>query len=153
MEKLLDITVQNRKILYKILTETPLEQLLEIPKGFKNNIWWNIVHVLVTQQLLVYKLSDLQMRIDDELVEKFKKGTFPDSKVTEEDIKKVGALLLSALEWTKEDYKKGLFKSFQEYTTSVNITLRNVDDSMAFNVYHEGLHMGAILSLQKALAK
>ncbi|WP_370628048.1 DinB family protein [Cellulophaga sp. HaHa_2_1] len=52
MEKLFNITLQNRKILYKFLKDTPREQLLKIPEGFRNNIWWNIAHVVVTQQVL-----------------------------------------------------------------------------------------------------
>ena len=37
------------------------EQLADIPYGFNNNIWWNIVHVVATQQLLSYYLSDILM--------------------------------------------------------------------------------------------
>ncbi len=151
MKKLFDITLQNRKILYKVLTDTPKETLLKIPKGFRNNIWWNIAHVIVTQQLLVYKFSGLQVRIPEELVGKFKKGTVPDGTATDEEIKMIEGFLFSTVEWTEEDYDAGLFKNYNEYTTSANVTLRNVDDALAFNVFHEGLHLGAILALQKAV--
>lgn len=149
MEKLLDITLQNRKILYKFLTETPMEQLLKIPEGFNNNIWWNIAHVVVTQQLLIYKLSNLQMRIEDTFVDKFKKGTKPDGMATDEEIKKIANYLISTVQWTKEDFENGLFKEYNEYTTSVNITLTNATAATAFNIFHEGLHLGAILALKK----
>lgn len=149
MEKLFNITLQNRKILYKFLNNTPREQLLHIPDGFRNNIWWNIAHVVVTQQLLVYKLSGLPMRISDELIDKFKKGTVPDGTATEEEIAVVKGFLFSTIEWTQEDYEKGLFKNYTEYMTSVNIGLDSVEDAIAFNVYHEGLHLGAILALLK----
>lgn len=151
LEYLLDITLQNRKILYKFLTETPREELFKIPNGFNNNIWWNIAHVVVTQQLLVYKLSNLQMRIDDEMVETYKKGTFPKGEVSDEEVKKVAALLFSTIEWLKEDYGSGLFKEFNSYTTSVNVTLNKVEDSIAFNTFHEGLHLGSILALRRAV--
>ena len=151
MEYLLDITLQNRNILYKFLTEIPREKLFKIPEGFNNNIWWNIAHVVVTQQLLVYKMSNLQMRVDDEMVEAYKKGTFPKGEASEEEIKKVAALLLSTVEWLKEDYENGLFKEFNKYTTSVNVTLSKVEDSIAFNTFHEGLHLGSILALKRAV--
>jgi hypothetical protein len=147
----LETTQQTRKILYNILKNTPEEQLLKIPEGFRNNIWWNIAHVVVTQQLLVYKMSNLQMRVPQELVDKFKKGTVPDGTATDEEIKVVEALLFSTIEWSQEDYENGLFKEFDEYTTSAKVTLKNVDDAIVFNLYHEGLHLGTILSLQKAL--
>lgn len=153
MEKKFDTILENRKRLYKILDNTPRRQLLEIPTGFRNNIWWNIVHVVVTQQLLVYKFSGLQIRVPDEFVEKFKKGTVPDGTASDTEIKTIADFLLSTAEWAKEDYENGLFKEYNEYTTSQNVTLRSVEDAMTFNVFHEGLHLGAILALQKVISK
>lgn len=151
MEKLFDITLKNRKILYKILKQTPREELLKIPNGYRNNIWWNIAHVVVTQQLLVYKMSDLPMRLSDELVDKFKKGTVPDGSATEDEIEEVEGFLFATAEWIQQDYDNGVFKTFNEYTTTPGVTLMNVEDALAFNVFHEGLHLGAILSLKKVL--
>ena len=149
MEKLFNITLQNRKILYKFLSNTPREQLLKIPNGFRNNVWWNIAHIIVTQQILVYKFSGLPMKISDALVDKFKKGSVPDGTATDEEIEIMTGFLFSTIEWTQEDYEKGLFKDYNEYNTSVNITLSKVEDAIAFNIFHEGLHLGAILALLK----
>ena len=151
MEKLFDITLKNRKILYRILENTPKEQLVKIPEGFRNSIWWNIAHVVVTQQLLVYKMSNLPMRIDTSIIDKFKKGTVPDGTATDEEIEIISAFLFSTAEWAEEDYNTGIFKQFNEYTTTPKITLTNVEDAIAFNVFHEGIHLGVIISLQKAL--
>ncbi|MDT7829062.1 DinB family protein [Pricia sp. S334] len=153
MDKVFDTTLQHRKLLHKILDNTPREQLLEIPSGFRNNIWWNIAHVVATQQLLVYKFSNLQMRVPDGLVEKFKKGTVPDGTATDEEIKVVGDFLISTADWAKEDYEKRLFEDYNEYTASVNVTLKNVEDAMTFNIFHEGIHLGTILGLQKVVKK
>ncbi len=153
VENLINITLQNRKILYKILTGTPRETLLKVPEGYRNNIWWNIAHIVVIQQRLVYKLSNLELRIDDELAEKFKKGTVPNGKATDEEIDKVKAYLFTTVEWVQEDYIKGRFKNYNEYTTSTKVILNNVEDALTFNLYHEGIHLGVILSLLKAVAK
>ncbi|MBC8766660.1 DinB family protein [Arenibacter sp. BSSL-BM3] len=153
MENAFNITLQNRKTLHKFLKGTPKELLLQIPDGYRNNIWWNIAHVVVTQQLLVYKLSGQPMRLDDALVEKFKKGTVPDGMATDKELQLVEDLLLPTVTWMQEDYEKGIFKGYNEYTTSANVTLSNVEDAIMFNVYHEGLHLGAILSLLKVVSK
>jgi len=152
LEKLFDITIEHRKILYQILMTTSKEELSFIPEKYTNNIWWNIVHVLVTQQLLVYKLSNSPMRLDTVLVNKFCKGTRPEAAITDEQLKQVADSLVIAIEWTKEDYEKGIFKEYTEYTTSANVTLHTVEDAIAFNVYHEGLHMGAIRAIQKHIS-
>ena len=149
MRKVIDQTLQLRKGFYQILKTTPREKLLNIPKGFNNNIWWNIAHVVVTEQLLVYKMSGLNVEIPNSLVEKFRKGTVPDGTASDEEIELVKSLLFTTIEKTQVDYDNGIFKNFNEYTTSANITLRNVEDAIAFNNFHEGLHLGTILSLQK----
>ena len=151
MENLFDITLKNRQILYRILERTSKDDLLKIPAGFRNNIWWNIAHVLVTEQRLVYKMSGLDVQIAESLVEKFQKGTFPDGNATDDEIEQVKGLLISTVEKTQIDYDNGIFKNFKEYTTSARVTLRSVEDAIAFNVFHEGLHLGTILSLRKTL--
>jgi len=153
LKKIFDITIQNRKILYKILKRTPPELLFEIPEGYRNNIWWNIAHVVATQQILIYKNSNLPARIDDSLVQKFRKGTLPDINPTREELDHIGAFLLSTAEWAQEDYENGVFKEYNEYKTSTKVTLRNVEDALAFNLFHEGLHLGVILSFEKILLK
>lgn len=153
MEKLFNITLQNRKILYKFLKDTPREQLLEIPDGYRNNIWWNIAHIVVTQQLLVYKLSGLPMKVSEDLVEKFKKGTIPGGMASDEEIEAIKGYLFSTIEWAQEDYEKGLFTNYHSYTTSVNVTINKVEDAIAFNIFHEGIHLGAILALFKMVTK
>lgn len=153
MDKIFDITTKNRKLLYTILDDTPKEQLLEIPKGFRNNIWWNIAHVVVTQQLLVYHFSGLKVRVPEQFIENFKNGTVPDGTATDSEMKEIGDFLISTAEWAKQDYKSGLFVDYNEYTASINVTLKNVEDAITFNIFHEGLHLGAILGLQKMVKK
>lgn len=152
MEYLFTILLQNRKFLYTVLRKMPREALFEIPDGFRNHIYWNIAHVLVTQQLITYGLSNLPLQVDADLVAKYRKGTFPQTDaVSEEEIEKLQELLFTTLEQTEQDYQEGRFKEYQPYTTSANVTLTSVEDALAFNVYHEGLHLGAILALQKAI--
>jgi hypothetical protein len=151
MKIVLEQTLAIRKGYYGILKNTPREELLKIPAGFNNNIWWNIAHVVVTQQILVNKLSGLPLNISEEMAVKFRKGTTPDGSATDEEIAEVKKLLFSTIEKTIEDYDNGVFKSYNEYTTSANVTLSSVDDAIPFNFFHEGLHYGSILALKRAL--
>ncbi len=91
------------------------------------------------------------MRVGDDLVDKFKKGTKPDGTATDEEIKIIANYLISTVEWTRQDLENGLFREFDEYTSSANVTLSNVEDALAFNVFHEGIHLGAIWALQKVV--
>jgi hypothetical protein len=135
----------------KFLENHTLEQLNTIPEGFSNNLIWNIAHVIVTQQLLVYKLSGLPMLVSDEMVEKYKKGTKPEFTVTLDEVEEIKGLLVSTLDQTKTDYANGIFENFQEYPTSTGFVLSNVADAMMFNNLHEGLHIGIMMSIRKFL--
>ena len=142
---------KSRKRLVQILSETSPKHLEMVPEGFNNNIWWNAVHTLVVQQLLCYKLSGLPLHIDDTLVAAYSKGSFPGALPESGARETICDLLISTPEQLEQDYQKGMFKDYTPYTTSAEVTLRNIQDGILFNLYHEGLHMGTILSLLKVV--
>ena len=146
-----DICLKNRKILEGFLNQFTLEELNKIPEGFSNNIIWNIAHVIVTQQLLVYRNSDLPMFVSDNMVDNYKKGTKAEVEVSQAEIEEIKSLLFSSLEKLVEDYNNGLFKNYNEYTVSTKSTLTNAEEALEFNNFHEGIHLGYILALKKSL--
>ncbi len=149
MQRTFEITRTSRKIVSQFLDNYSLEQLNKIPNGFKNNFIWNIAHIVVTQQLLVYKFSGLPMLVSDELAQKYMKGTKPELDATQADVDEIKTLLSDIINQTEEDYNNGIFKNYQEYPTSTGFVLRNVEDAMVFNNFHEGLHIGIMMSLRK----
>jgi hypothetical protein len=151
MDWAFDITLKNRKIMASFLNSFSLEELNKVPKGFGNNIFWNIAHLVVTQQLLTYNLSGLPMLIDDELVNKYRKGTKVEKEITIVEVDKLKELLFLTLERTEQDYKKGLFKNYNTYTVTTKSTLTNIEQAIEFNNFHEGIHLGYILAMIKSL--
>jgi len=146
-----DICLKNRKILEGFLNQFTLEELNKVPEGFSNNIIWNIAHVIVTQQLLVYRNSDLPMFVSDNMIEKYKKGTKAEVEVSRPEIEEIRSLLFSSLEKLVEDYNNGLLKNYNEYTVSTKSILTNAGEALEFNNFHEGIHLGYILALKKSL--
>lgn len=149
MDKLFEVSLFNRKVFAKLLNELSHQQLAKIPPQYNNSIFWNIAHVVVTQQLLFYKLSGSEMVLDEEFMNRYKKGTVPTEKVDAKDIELVKQHMLPLLNKAKEDYHSGKFSSFQSYPTSANIILNSIEDAIQFNAFHEGIHLGSILSLKK----
>ena len=149
MNQTFEITRTSRKIVSQFLDNYSLEQLNKIPEGFKNNLIWNIAHIVVTQQLLVYKFSGLSVMVSDELVQKYMKGTKPELDASQDEVDEIKSLLSKTVDQTKEDYDNGIFKNYQEYPTSTGFVLSNVEDAMVFNNFHEGLHIGILMSLRK----
>ena len=149
MQKRFDTLLKSRQLTLKIIESLTNEQLNKIPAGFKNNIAWNVAHLMVTQQLLCYKLSGLECLVSNEMISNFQKGSAPNYTVSEEEFTIIKEQFLQLPVQLNEDYEKGIFKNYTEYTTSVNVTLSTIEDGIDFNLYHEGIHLGVILQLLK----
>lgn len=146
--KILD---SNRNIYLKFLEGYSLEQLNKIPHGFSNNLIWNAGHIVVSQQALVYRLSGLATPISIEMNDKYKNGSHPEGKTSQEEVDKIKEFLLSLAKQTKNDYEVGKFQEFTEYQTKLGFHLSNIQDAMEFNNYHEGLHLGIMMQIRKFL--
>ena len=146
-----NLVLKNRLLLSKFLEKFSLDQLNTVPKGYRNSIFWNVAHIVVTQQLLVYGLSNRPLLVDSELVKTYKKDTKTVHEATEEELALVKTLLFSTIEQTKTDYDNGVFKNYTPYTTSLNVTLSTVDEAIRFNAFHEGIHLGYILAMKNTL--
>jgi len=149
MQDTFEVARTGRKMLNSYFENYTLEQLNKIPEGFNNNLFWNIAHVVVTQQLLVYKLSGLPMVVSDEMVEKYRKGTKPEQDATQEEAEEIKELLFDTLHKLEEDYNNGIFVNYQEYPTSTGYVLKSATGAIEFNNFHEGLHLGIMMSIRK----
>ena len=149
MKETFENTQTSRNLLNRLIENLSFEQLNTIPPGFNNNIVWNIGHIIVVQQMLVYNLSGLPMQVDADLVSKYKKGTRPSELTTKAEVAILKELLFTTVKQTESDFAAGLFKNFTEYTVMTGFVIKNASDAIAFNYYHEALHTGVIMSLRK----
>ena len=151
METSLRIFENNRNVYLRFLESYSLEQLNAVPKGLSNNIVWNIGHIIVTQQILVYKLSGLPLMISKEMEETYINGSFPTGKTSQSEVDMLKELLISSVKKTKEDFiNQALFENYQPYTTkSTGFTITSALDALAFNNFHEGVHFGIMLQIKK----
>ena len=146
-----DVLRKSRELVLKELEGLTLEQIHKIPEGFKNNIAWNVAHLVVTQQLLHYKLSGLNPLCPDDLIEAHRKGTSPTKIFTEEEFEEVKDLLMALPNTLQEDFEAGIFENYNEYPTSTGYVLTDIENAISFNNFHEGIHYGIIRSIKKFL--
>ena len=149
MEATFRIWQTSRGLYQNFLDNYSLEQLNTIPPGISNNLIWNIGHVIVSQQKLVYALSGLPMHIPDSLFEKYQNGSRPDGKTTQAEVDEIKKLLSEMVEKTKFDFEAGVFKEFHPYQTKTGFRLGTWKEAMEFNNYHEGIHLGIMLQIKK----
>lgn len=149
MKTTFEILLTSRKVLFNFLEHNSVDKLNTIPEGYSNNLIWNIGHIIVVQQLLIYKLSGLPLMISDRMVAKYRKGTKPEEMVSQEEINEMKSLLFSTVEQTKLDFSNEIFKTYSEFTSMTGYTITNAKEALEFNNYHEGLHLGIMMQIKK----
>ncbi|MFP2995472.1 DinB family protein [Spongiivirga sp. MCCC 1A20706] len=151
MNFVLETTMQNRKLLYHYLKTIPLSTLNYIPEGFKNNIIWNIGHIVSTQQGIIQGLAGRPMVVDANFISLYKKGTKPERDATKDEVEDLKKLVFSTLEQTIKDYENGDLKDYKGlHIATTNSDITTIDDAISFNLFHEGVHVGIIMALLKA---
>jgi hypothetical protein len=138
-----------RALFLKIIDGLTLEQVNAIPKGHRNSIAWNLAHLVVTQQLLCYKLSGLPCAVPEDMIQRFQKGTVPSKALSQQNFEEIKSLFVALPFALEKDLEAGVFKDYTPYTTSVGIVLANIEEALSFNAFHEGIHLGVVLSIKK----
>ena len=149
MDTTFKIWETSRNHYLKFLDAYSLEQLNKIPEGFRNNLIWNIGHIIVAQQGLVYQLSGLPTYVTDEMTNSYKNGSKPTETITQAEVDTLKGLLITLIEKTKNDFANGKFITYNEFTTSTGFHLASTKEAMEFNNYHEAIHLGFMMNIRK----
>ncbi len=151
LQRALDVTRTSRNLHLKVLNSLTLEQLNKVPDGFKNSLFWNFAHIVVTQQLLVYKLSGSDTIVSEEWIELYKKGSVFTKEASNEDLLLLKELLVKTIDKTENDLQNNSLKPITPYMTSTGYELKTLEDVFQFLNFHEGIHFGYILAMKKAI--
>ena len=149
MDKQFDVIEKTRENFLKLIEGLSIEQLNKIPEGFNNNIAWNFGHIIVSQQVLCYTRAGIASRIEESWVNKYQKGTKPESFIDAEEIEVLKKLLFSLIDDLKKDMSKNKFSGYQKVMTGFGVELASVEDAIPYFSMHDGLHLGYALALKK----
>ena len=143
---------KQRVLIHKTLSALGEDQLLTIPPVRRNNIAWNLGHIVTVQQALTCGLSGLPLNVAPEYMKCYFRDTSPADWTSQPNVPKLLEELMALPDITEADYTAGKYANFQTYTTVTGVYLGSVEEAMGFNNFHEGLHFGVMLSILKELA-
>ncbi len=151
MDKIIAIIKASRNKLISFVADLNTDEMNYIPSGFKNNLAWQIGHIVVSQQILCYKLSGNPFIIEAELIDLYKNGSKPEKYISEAEINQMKGYLLSTIDQLEVDLRNGVFNNFTPYAISTypGIELTSVNDAITFIAAHDSLHYGCSLGLKK----
>ncbi|MDK2971634.1 MAG: hypothetical protein PWP23_1389 [Candidatus Sumerlaeota bacterium] len=147
-------TLLLRRMIGNIAAEHA-ERADHIPPTWKNNLRWHVGHLVTTPRLLVFGLLGEPLGMSEDYRHWFAKGSSP--AAWEDDV-------IPPLDQLIEEMTAGTEAVFeavagrentrfaQPYTTSLGAVLSTPAEALMFSQAHDGIHLGLVLALRRALA-
>lgn len=113
----IDLINSIRKQFTDLVSNSTLEQLNTIPKGFNNNIAWNFGHIIVSGYGLVFVSTGVNPSVNIPLLSRFRKDSKPEVSVTLEEINTIKELADNFPSAFEEAIRADQFQNITSYTT------------------------------------
>lgn len=140
-----EVLIGVRQQLYDTLKELTQEQWFAQPEGFANNIAWNVGHLIVAQQGLVYRRLGVPGYITPEMAAMYRPGTSPADWTTTPDTDELLRLFIELPQKMAEDIAAGKFDHITPPSQTGGLPpAKSVAHALIFNQFHEGMHAGNI---------
>ncbi|WP_018344965.1 DinB family protein [Cytophaga aurantiaca] len=149
MRTQIEIIRKARSFVLGMVNDMSDDQLNKIPPGYKNNIIWNMGHLIASQQDVCYIRSNVSIVVDEGYIKLFKSDTKPQGIISSDAIDTIKKLLLPTIDRLESDYKQHMLTSFKPFKTRYGVSLQTIDDAINYLVFHEGIHVGYIMALKK----
>ncbi len=129
-----------------------IEQLNSIPSGFKNNLAWQLGHIVNTPLILCYHRTAVAPQIEIPFLDAYKNGSKPEAFIDQATIQYFLEQLVPSLEVIEQDYKQGLFHQVAAATThTFGVPMQCIEDYFDCINMHEALHYGQLSQMKKLI--
>lgn len=151
-EALINSARLTRTYMAKRVEGLTKDQMLAVPDGAENNILWNVGHIVLTNYRLLYRPSGATVPVPSTWDAWFLPGTSPaDWGATPPSTDDVLKEFHAQNDRIQADYAAGLLKTYKPFTLKSGSALNSLEEGLAFNLMHEGIHIGAIIALRRQL--
>lgn len=119
-----------------------------IPKGFNNNIRWNLGHIYLDQYLWIKAVTKEKVRVPEQFQAWFGYGTSPANFTPETPtIHELKKLLKEQPAQIKAEYGNRLEEEFPP----TEMGMHTIEQVLIRTIFHEGMHLQTILDLKKCM--
>ena len=127
----------------KVFEVTDEKHLTVTPKGFNNHILWNLGHIYVIQERMVFPAMSEAPQLNDTYLQLFNKNTSPANWTTTlPEINELKQLLRNQTGRIKASFQDRLDEKLVEpFTLFKVLTFQTLRDVLTFTIFHEGMHL------------
>jgi uncharacterized damage-inducible protein DinB len=137
-----------RSELLGVLENVNDEEAEIIPKGFKNNIRWNLGHIYLDQYLWIQAVTKEKSRVPEQFSTWFGWGTSPANFTAETPtLEELKSLLKEQPAQIKAEYGQRLEEEFPP----TEMGMHTIEQVLIRTIFHEGMHLQTILDLKKCM--
>ncbi|MDF2647352.1 MULTISPECIES: DinB family protein [unclassified Paenibacillus] len=153
-EELINIRAQTLQAL-EGLTEELADR---IPAGFRNNIRWHLGHIYFVTDYLALSQLNIPLHLPEGFTDRFVSGkspldTYPAS-LPNPTLPELKTLLTEQLDRIRKQYPMDrLNDNVTAINTSTGLALVTPEQSLRYNLYHEGLHFGILSTYKRLLSQ
>jgi len=149
--KTINKTIQTRKNFLNLVEGLSLQDLNCLVPGFQNTIAWNFGHIVVSQQKLCYLPTDVAIKVSEEYLNLFQKGTRTTRDITSAEIEDLKKLAFSLIEEMEKDIESGYLDTYKPLQTHFGLLLNTIHDAAEFSSLHDSMHLGYAQAQRRAL--
>lgn len=143
--------IRSRTIL--ALESIPEEIADTMPAGFNNNIRWHVGHIFTVQEQLTFYFAKEPLNLPENFKEWFANKTKPaDWKEAPPALETLKGLLAEQTFRIKQVFGGRLDEKVPKpFILGDGIQLETIGELLNFTLYHEGVHLGFINALKRAI--
>ena len=127
------------------------DRMLALPDGRDDNILWNVGHLLCSLSRLTYVFSGQPLPIPEHYLTLFGKGTSARHWDEAPDIDEVLGHFNRLPKQIEQDFLAHRFTGYKALEIVPGKTISSVEEAVSFHCFHEGLHIGMIITLKELL--
>ncbi|MCL4640199.1 MULTISPECIES: DinB family protein [Olivibacter] len=147
----IDIALQVRRNFIELMDNMTIGELNTIPSGFNNNIAWNFGHIVVSQQKLCYTLSGLPIKLDEQYMLKYQKGSKPEKFIDQDEIDYLKEQAYTLIDELLGDLEASIFHNFNPTKLHFGLELKGIEDAINYFQNHDALHLGFATAIKRAI--
>ncbi|KPB03216.1 DinB family protein [Bacillus sp. CHD6a] len=153
MEELLFKQMQFvRKRTIAALDATTEQLADEMPGNVKNSVRWNLGHIFVSQDTLLYPFLGEEHHVPKDYLELFARGSSPHQWKTEvPTLQEIRNYLVEQPNRIQKEFTGKLEEPIQQPFKLGEYELTTLGELLNFSIWHEGLHQGAINTIKRAV--
>ncbi|WP_349408952.1 DinB family protein [Pseudalkalibacillus sp. SCS-8] len=123
-----------------------------IPEGFPNNLRWQLGHILVSVEYLVFHQAGEKMNLPEGYAEMFSRGTSPKDWTTEPPkVDVLKAQLSEQMGRVRATFDGRLDEKLPEPFKGGPFEFHTVGEMLLFALFHESEHIGCIKGLKAGI--